>query len=111
VRIGAGQMDRRITLRRATITQNAFGEAIAVWGDLTTVPAHFMPVSDSERYRSDEMAADITSRFRIRWSATTGTVTPRDRLTYQGREYDIHGVKEMGRRDFLEITASARAES
>jgi len=104
-------MDRRITLRRATFTQDGFGEAIATWANLATVPAQFMPVSDAEKWKNDEVSAEMTARFRIRFSSTTSTLNPKDRLIFDGLEHDIHGVKEIGRRDFLEITASARAET
>lgn len=111
MRIGAGQMDRRITLRRATYTQDAVGESIATWATLASVAAQFIPVSDGDMLRGDEVSADMLSRFRIRWSRVTSSVDPKDRLIFETREYQIHGVKEIGRRDFLEITASARAET
>ena len=33
------------------------------------------------------------------------------RLTFNGREYDINGVKLIGRNEYIEITATARAET
>lgn len=107
----AGNLDRRITIQRATYTQNALGEQIiATWNTLATVWAEVMPVSDGERIRALEVSAEITTRFRIRYSSTVASVNPKDRISYDGRVYDISGVKEIGRREGLEITAAARAD-
>lgn len=107
----AGRLDRRITLKRATSTANAFNEAVETWSSLATVWASVVPISDSERMRAGETLAAKKSRFTIRWSSTVADVDPRDRLTFDGRDYDINGVKEVGRREYLEITATARAET
>lgn len=107
----AGRLDRRITLRRATTTTDAFNESVFVWGTLATVSAKVEPVSDGEQWRAGETLASMLTRFTIRYSTTVSSVDPRDRIQYGGREYDIQGVKELGRREFLEITAAARAET
>jgi len=107
----AGRMDRRIAIKRATSSVNSFNEASDTWATLATVWANAAPVSDGERMRAGETLAQMQVRFVIRWSATTATVDPKDRLTFDGREFDINGVKQIGRRDYLEITATARAET
>jgi hypothetical protein len=38
-------------------------------------------------------------------------LSPKDRLTFDGRVFNIIGVKEIGRREGLEISASARADT
>jgi head-tail adaptor len=55
--------------------------------------------------------ANITTRFVVRYSAFSAGITPVDRLTCEGQEFDIVGIKQIGRRDFLEITAAARADT
>lgn len=107
----AARLDRRIALRRATVSANAFNEQVETWATLATVWAHVAPVSDGERLRAGQTLASKLNRFTIRYSATAATVDPRDRIQYEGRDYDIHAVKEVGRRQFLEITAAARAET
>lgn len=106
----SARLDRRITIQRATYTQNGLGEQIPTWNTLATVWAEVMPVSDGERIRAMEVSAEITTRFRIRYSSTVASVNPKDRVAYDGRVYDIVGVKELGRRGGLEITANARAD-
>jgi SPP1 family predicted phage head-tail adaptor len=107
----AGHLDRRIALKRASSTVNGFNEPVYSWATLATVWAQMVPVNDGERMRAGETLANMQARFTVRWSATTATVDPRDRLTFNGREYDINGVKLIGRNKHIEITATARAET
>ena len=101
--------DRRITLERGGVSDDGFSQ-VETWEPLAEVWAEVDPISDGERWRAGEVGASVTHRFRIRYSTTVADLNPRDRLTYEGRAFDIGGVKEMGRREGLEITASARAD-
>jgi SPP1 family predicted phage head-tail adaptor len=105
-----GALDERITIERATFTSNTYGEPIQTWAVLATVWASREDVSDGERWRAAEVSATISHRFRIRFSNTVADVNPKDRIRFDGRVFDIHHVKELGRRAGLELTASARAD-
>lgn len=106
-----GRLDRRITIRRATTTRDELNHAHQDWSTLATVSAYVEPVSDGERMRAGETLGAKKSRFTIRYSSTVSDVDNRDRLTFDGRDYDINQTKELGRRHYIEITATARAES
>lgn len=107
---GAGDLDRRVQFRRATLVDDGFQE-VETWDNHgSPVWASKTDVSDGERWRAGEVGASITSRFVVRSSTFSRDLTPKDRLVCEGREYDITGIKEIGRRDRLEITASARAD-
>ena len=109
----AGRLDRRLTIRRATRTQNALGETVETWADVATVWASKVDKATAEadaRGSGEARAATITTHFRIRWSTTTAAVTPLDRVFVGGREFDVTGVREIGRREGVEIMATARAE-
>lgn len=107
----SAKLDRRLTLQRFTSTQDpGSGENIETWGDIATVWASVNPVSDVERVKAAEVSAEITTRFRIRYDSSWSDLNPRDRLVFEGRTFDIWGVKELQRRQGLEITAAARAE-
>lgn len=106
----AGRMDRRITIERFTVTKNAFNEDVEAWAPLVTVWASKEDIRDGERWAAAEVSAEITTRFRIRYSSQVADVNPKDRLLFDGREYNIVAVKEIGRREGLEITAAARAD-
>lgn len=103
--------DRTIRIERATITQDpGSGENVETWGDLATVQAGKHDVSDRERLAASEVQAELTTRFTIRWDSTVASVNPKDRVIFEGRTYNIVAVREIGRREGLEISASARAD-
>lgn len=106
----AGKLDRRVQFRRSTLTDDGFTTAEA-WGNHgAPVWASKREASDRERLAAMEVSATITARFHVRFSAFTAGITPKDRLACEGREYNITGIKELGRRVGFEITASARAD-
>lgn len=107
---GAGDLDRRVQFRRATLVDDGF-QQVETWGNHgNPVWASKTDVSDGERWRAGEVGASITTRFVVRSSTFTRDLTPKDRLICDGPEYDISGIKEIGRRDRLEITASVRVD-
>jgi SPP1 family predicted phage head-tail adaptor len=107
----AGQLDRRVQFRRATLADDGYTTAAETWADLgAPVWASKADISDGERWRAGEVQAHITTRFRVRWSTFSAGITPKDRLVCAGVTYDISGIKEVGRRELLEITAAARAD-
>lgn len=108
----AGKLDRRIELQRFTATTDPdSGEQVKAWGTLTLASASKADVSDRERVASAEVAAQIGTRFQIRWTSTVADLNPKDRLTFEGRTYQIVAVKEIGRRVGLEISAIARSDT
>jgi SPP1 family predicted phage head-tail adaptor len=106
----AGAMDRRVRLERATTTDTGLETAVASWSTLATVWAEKLEISDGERSRQVGAEASATTRFRVRYSATVASLNAKDRAVCEGRTYDIVGVKELGRREGLEITAMRRAD-
>ena len=106
-RLAAGDLDRRIVIERAVTTIDALGGENHAWQELSTVWAQVLPISDGERWQAQEVSAHSTHRFRIRWGMG---VTAEDRIRYDGRVFEISGVKEIGRRIGQEITAASRAD-
>ena len=107
---GAGDLDRRITIQRTTTTLNDFNEPIETWTNYVTISAKCSDPSSAERYRAQEVGAEIDMRFTIRWSPDVRDVNPRDRVLFDGREYNITGVRNIGRLQWREIVAVARAD-
>ncbi|MCB1516124.1 MAG: head-tail adaptor protein [Hyphomicrobiaceae bacterium] len=106
--IGSGTLDRRLTIVRASGSQNGYGELDRTWSTLTTIWAERRDVSDGERIAMGEQTAALVSRFRVRSTGVTRTITARDRAICGGDTFEITGIKEVGRNAFLEITAIAR---
>jgi SPP1 family predicted phage head-tail adaptor len=109
---GAGELDRRITIERVTSVPNSYNEPVETWSTLVTVWAQRKDVSDSEKFAAGEVGSALISRFVIRSSTITRTVTPIDRLSHDRALWNIQGVKETleGRNQFLEITATRRTD-
>jgi hypothetical protein len=106
----AGRLDERIEVLRSSGTADAFNATVEVWATIATVWASVQPISDGEKWRAGETLANETSRFTIRWANWVSDVNPRDRISYNGRIWDIQGVKDLDRREYREITATARSE-
>lgn len=105
----AGALDRLVQFRRATLSDDGFGQVEAFANHGLPVYAMKTDVSDGERWRAGEVSAQITARFLVRWSAFTAALTPKDEIVCEGLTYNIAGIKEgKGRRQWLEITAAAR---
>lgn len=106
-----GKHNRRVVIQRATVTQDAgSGENVETWATLATEFAEVVPLSDGERIKAAEVSAEITTRFRMTWKSSLSTVNAKDRLTFDSKTWDIWGVKEIGFRQGIEITAAARAD-
>lgn len=108
-----GKFDRRIVIRRSAVTGvNGFNESVEIWSDLVTVWAKRTDASAAESYRAQEVGAEISARFIIRYSTQVADVSPLDRIAFNGREYNITRVSEpAGTRNlWREVDAVARAE-
>ena len=105
-----GTFDQRLVLQVANVTTDAFNEPIYTWVTLTTVWGMATPISDAERSRSNEIYATASYRFQIRYSSIVANIDAKDRVIWDGRTWDIIGVKAIGRDDRLELTGAARAE-
>lgn len=110
--LNAGKLDRRVQFRRAVLIDDGFAK-VEQWQDHgAPVFASKHDVSDAERMNGAQLQATITTRFVVRWSGFSASIDPSDRLTCEGCEFSITGVKEVPgqRRRMLELTCSARAD-
>ncbi|PHP28002.1 head-tail adaptor protein [Limimaricola cinnabarinus] len=112
--MGAAKLDRRVQFRRATFADNGFNSS-RDWNAAdpaadnlgSRIWAQKTDLSDGERWRAGEVAAHVTTRFVVRYSSFTVSITPADRIVCEGDVYEITGIKEgEGRRQWLEITCA-----
>jgi len=103
----AQDFDRTIIIQRATTVPNEFNEPVETWTDFCTCRASRRDASDSEKVAAGQLMSALQTRFKVRSSSQTRTVTAKDRLVHEGSTFNILGVKEAdeGRHRFLEITA------
>lgn len=110
---GAGSLDRKIRLERLVKAQDDMGGSTdAGWIVLARVWASRADTSDAERFAAEEQSAVRMTRFRVRSSTVTRSLTPADRLFHDGAFYEIAGIKETteGRNRFIEISTVVRAD-
>ena len=105
--MSSGRFTRKIQLQRATKTRDARNAPVLTWSNLIQMWAERTDVSAGERSRAQEVGADVTTRFVIRHNATVDNLSATDRIVYDGKTYNITGVREVAnRRDrLIEIDA------
>lgn len=108
--ISAGRLNRRIQIVRANVRDDGLGGR-KTWGDLgRPIWAGRKDASDAERAAAGSLEAVTVARFLVRWSSFTTGITAKDRIREGGRVWSITGIKEVGWREYLELTAEARTD-
>jgi SPP1 family predicted phage head-tail adaptor len=106
-----GLLDKRLTVLRATYTNNEYNEPIETWVEFVSVWAERKDVSLGEMIRAAELGAKITAHFLIRYSPETSTITAKDRIETEGLTYNIIGIRELERDHWYEVHAVARTDT
>lgn len=111
MRIGAGELDRRVTILRAATVDDGFATTPGVPAAVGTRWARKLDASDGEKMRASEQGQEITTRFLVRSDPLTRTITGKDQLVCRGLTYQVTGTKESRYRDDgIEVTAVARPD-
>jgi SPP1 family predicted phage head-tail adaptor len=102
--LNIGSMDRRINIERETETVKPSGSVVKSWAPVATVWAEVLQQSASEFFTGYGEAETGTVIFRVRYRPG---ITTADRVTYDGTTFDLKEIKELGRRDALELRGEA----
>lgn len=102
--LNIGNMDRRITIEHETESVKPSGSVVKSWAPLATVWAEVLQQTASEFFTGYGEAETGTVIFRVRYRPG---ITTADRVTYDGTAYGIKEIKEVGRRDALELRGEA----
>lgn len=100
----AGKLDRRVTIERKTTSRSSTGAVIETWATWRTVFMGKSDITANERFRADQELAVETTVWESHY--IDGLRTD-DRLSVDGKVYDILGIAEVGRRAGHQITAMA----
>lgn len=107
-----GELNRRIIFVGAVLSgRTPKGGPIYTPGGLARAWAKKTDASDGERIAAQQVGAHITARFITQWSKRLAGVDPKARIICAGLTFDISGCKEIGRREWLEWTATSRADA
>lgn len=101
----AGELDRRITLRAVVNTENSFGEPIPTPSDIAEVWAKLIEKKGGEIYDAGLEQAQKERTFLIRHRTDIDESTL---VSYEGDEYDIKYIQEVGRRRGLMLYCMRR---
>jgi SPP1 family predicted phage head-tail adaptor len=104
----AGNLDRIVTFQRATVSIDVFHEPVETWETLVEVFGGKHDVSAAEAFRAQEVGAQLTTRFKVRYSPALVDLNARDRLLFDSKLYNITGVREIQRNAWLEVDSVAR---
>jgi SPP1 family predicted phage head-tail adaptor len=102
--VRAGKLDRTIALERLAKTVKRSGDVITTWTNIDTVRAEIVQQSATEFLTGYGEAENGSVIFRIRYLSG---ITTADRVTYDGKPYDLKEIKDIGRRRGLELRAVA----
>ena len=100
--IKSGELDKRLTIRRATKTINTVGEEVETFVDVATVWGKVKYLRGSERYAAKQVIANMELEFIIRFRPD---VTVKDLIRYDGTDYDLYEILPIGKKEGLQIKA------
>lgn len=106
----AGRRDRRITIQRKVISHDDYGAEVVTWSAVATVWAEKIEARGQERFNAQQFVGKSAKSFRFLWSAAVAVVTTEHRILFDDREHDIHDVREIGRREGIEVDCTVRSE-
>lgn len=106
----AGPLDRRIEIQAQTTSRSDSGEEEVTWNTIATVAAAKVELRGVERFAAKQITGSSVVTFRFRWSATTAAITTKHRVVYDGREFNVTAVREIGRREGIEVDADTPSE-
>ncbi|WP_316214076.1 phage head closure protein [Bradyrhizobium sp. SZCCHNR2032] len=97
----AGNLDRVIEIQRRTTGLDLYGTPIDVWTTFATMRAQLLQNGTDDREGARGKTTDAVLTFRMRW---LDGVTLENRVVYQGSQFTISQIKEIGRRVGLDLT-------
>lgn len=90
----AGTLNRQIVIKRATSTVDSYGGQVQTWTTFMFDPwARVMPLSGNELFKAKQIHEALDTEFTIRYSTA---VRPDHRIVYNGKQYDIVSIIDVG---------------
>ena len=94
--VRARRLKDKITVQQATETRDAYGEPVAMWATYAIRFADINPVSGREYFTAQQSYSENSYRFAIRYDTKTKDITPKMRISYDSRVFDIQAVLNEG---------------
>lgn len=97
----AGSLDRLIEIQRRTTTIGLGGTVGQAWTTFATMRAQLLKNATDDREGERGHTTDATRTFRMYYFAS---LSLNDRLLYEGQQYDVKQITEIGRRVGMDVT-------
>lgn len=102
--VRAGELNRRVSVQQRSSTPGNFGAASETWQEVFPAWARILPLGGRELLFAKQIASESSHQVTIRYRAS---VTPRMRIVYQGRVFEIESVNDVEERhEYLELLCS-----
>ncbi len=101
----AGKLDKTIRIKSTTWVDDGFGGQIPTTTYRENLRAQVVEASTDEYIRAAGISTERIAIFRTRF---IDGVTLIDKVEYDGLEYDLKQIKEIGRRRGLELRCEAK---
>lgn len=97
----AGNLDRVIEIQRRTTGLDLYGTPVETWATFITLRAQLLKNATDDREGARGHTSDAVLTFRMYYFAS---LSLNDRLLYEGQQYEITGITEIGRRVGLDLS-------
>lgn len=99
----AGELDRFLTIQQATDVKVLGSGNTVTWADLhVNVHCRVLTKPAGEKFEQDRETSRTTKEFKIRWRSG---LNEKMRVVFDGNNYDIVDIMELGRREAQVIKA------
>jgi SPP1 family predicted phage head-tail adaptor len=102
-----GLLDRRVTIQSLSTVLDGAGQEVETWGAVATVWMRVRPFRGGERFTAQQVVGKAVTTFEARYRSD---VTIKNRLLWDGKTWDIADIRQLGRKERMEMDATARAE-
>lgn len=96
----AGNLDRVIEIQRRGTGLDLYGTPLETWTTYATMRAQLLKNATDDREGERGHTTDATRTFRMHYFAS---LSLNDRLLYEGQQFEIIGITEIGRRVDLDL--------
>ena len=102
-------LDTPIALQYFTTSADSYGGLTKTWTTYESPRARveYAATGSGEDYMGHVNLSVLRVEFTIRW-VPSRTVSVKDRIVYDGENYDIRKIEQLGRNRFLKITAERK---
>lgn len=88
-----------VTIQTPTQTTDAYGAPTETWATYATRWAEVEPLSGREYFAAQQVASEVSHKIKLRHDSLTGSITPKMRISWDSRVFDINSVINAGERD------------